>query len=109
MPGAALQVLQRRALIQLLLLRDLPSAAVPFSTEPWMMWRSVPCQYTATPCITTGVPSSGTRQIHIPKLPGKLVAIASSVRKALRSQFLTQRYRARQRWGGVPWGNGCAT
>jgi hypothetical protein len=35
----------------------------------------------------------------INKLPGKLVAIASPVRKALRSQFHTLRYRARQRKG----------
>ena len=33
------------------------------------------------------------------KLPGKLTAIASPVRKALRSQFLTLLYRARQRKG----------
>jgi hypothetical protein len=35
----------------------------------------------------------------INKLPGKLVAIASPVRKALRSQFHTVLYRARQRKG----------
>ena len=35
----------------------------------------------------------------INKLPGKLVAIASPVRKALRSQFHTLLYRARQRKG----------
>src|SRR3989441_7372824 len=35
----------------------------------------------------------------INKLPGKLVAIASPVRKALRSQFHTLLYRARQRTG----------
>ena len=33
------------------------------------------------------------------KLPGKLAAIASPVRKALRSQFHTLLYRARQRKG----------
>jgi hypothetical protein len=33
------------------------------------------------------------------KLPGKLMAIASPVRKALRSQFHTVLYRARQRRG----------
>ena len=35
----------------------------------------------------------------ITKLPGKLTAIASPVRKALRSQFHTLLYRARQREG----------
>ena len=45
------------------------------------------------------------------KLPGKLTAIASPVRKALRSQFHTLWYRARQRKGlrCLPWGNASVT
>ena len=43
------------------------------------------------------------------KLPKKLTAIASPVRKALRSQFHTLLYRARQRkaCGCLRWANGC--
>ena len=47
----------------------------------------------------------------INKLPGKLAAITSPVRKALRTQFHTLLYRARQRKGlrGLPWVSACAT